>query len=78
MFINPRIIAFTSFDSIIISSRLISGSRLASFNTVNCVTNSLAEPLENSRNLLNSLSVPLSAPSAIFDGIETEEAEMKL
>ncbi len=38
------------------------------------VINSVAEPLEYSRNFIKSLSVPLSKPSAILLGIEIEEA----
>ncbi|MEE9429840.1 MAG: hypothetical protein V3V16_02300 [Melioribacteraceae bacterium] len=36
-----------------------------------CVSNSNAEPFAISKNLQNSLSEFLPAPSAIFDGIET-------
>ncbi len=40
---------------------------------INCVSNSKEEPKAISRKRLNSLSVHLPAPSAIFDGIEIAE-----
>lgn len=54
------------------SSKLASFIKPNFFEIINCVSNSNEEPFAMSKKCEKSLLIFLPAPSAIFDGIETE------